>query len=101
MQANEQELAMALRGGLRGRFQVSFHLLENAFEVLDDRMAHSVTPTEYETLRPLLQQIAQQLVTLRRLGEHAADAAIAPLLQRVCEPRPMELLGSCGNWAPC
>ena len=93
MQANEQELAMALRGGLRGRFQASFHLLENAFEVLDDRMAHSVTPTEYETLRPLLQQIAQQLVSLRRLGEHAADAAIAPVLQQVCEPRPMELLG--------
>lgn len=93
MQANEQELAMALRGGLRGRFRQSFHLLENAFEVLDDRMAHCVTPTEYETLRPLLQQITEQLLSLQRLGEHAADAAVAPVLHRVCAPRPMELLG--------
>lgn len=93
MQKKEQELAMALRGGLRGRFRQSFHLLENALEVLDDQMAHCVTPDEYETLRPLLRQITEQLVQLQRLGEHAADAAVAPVLQRVCAPRPMELLG--------
>ena len=28
MQKKEQELAMALRGGLRGRFRQSFHLLK-------------------------------------------------------------------------
>ena len=56
-------------------------------------MAHCVTPDEYETLRPLLRQITEQLVQLQRLGEHAADAAVAPVLQRVCAPRPMELLG--------
>lgn len=93
MQTNEQELVMALRGGLRGRFRNSFHLLENAFEVLDDQMVHSVTPTEYDTLRPLLQEIREQLLTLQRLGEHAADAAIAPVLRQTCSPRPMELLG--------
>lgn len=93
MQANERELAMALRGGVRGRFRHSFHLLENAFEVLDDQMAHCVTPTEYETLRPLLAQITEQLAALQRLGEHAADAAIAPVLHQACAPRPMELLG--------
>lgn len=93
MQANEKELAMALRGGLRGRFRQSFHLLENAFEVLDDQMAHCVTPSEYETLRPLLRQITEQLLTLQRLGNHAADAAVAPVLHQVCAPRPMELLG--------
>ncbi|WP_298735699.1 ATP-binding protein [uncultured Subdoligranulum sp.] len=93
MQPSEQELALALRGGLRGRFQSSFHLLENAFEVLEDQMEHCVTPTEYEALRPLLRQIAEQLLLLRRLGEHAADAAIAPVLQQVCTPQPMELLG--------
>lgn len=93
MEANEQELAMALRGGLRGRFRQSFHLLENAFEVLDDQMSHCVTPVEYETLRPLLQQITEQLLRLQRLGEHAADAAVAPVLHQVCAPRPMELLG--------
>lgn len=93
MTANEQELALALRGGLRGRFRQSFQLLENAFEVLDDRMAHCVTPAEYETIRPLLRQIAEQMVQLQRLGEHAADAAVAPVLQQVCAPRPMELLG--------
>ncbi|WP_295338675.1 HAMP domain-containing sensor histidine kinase [uncultured Subdoligranulum sp.] len=93
MQANERELAMALRGGVRGRFRHSFHLLENALEVLDDQMAHCVTPTEYETLRPLLAQITEQLAALQRLGEHAADAAIAPVLHQACAPRPMELLG--------
>lgn len=93
MQANEQELIMALRGGLRGRFRQSFHLLENAFEVLDDRMAHCVTPEEYETIRPILEQISEQMVSLQRLGEHAADAAIAPVLHQVCAPRPMDLLG--------
>lgn len=84
---------MALRGGVRGRFRHSFHLLENAFEVLDDQMAHCVTPAEYETLRPLLAQISEQLAALQRLGEHAADAAIAPVLHQACAPRPMELLG--------
>lgn len=93
MQTNEQELTMALRGGLRGRFRKSFQLLENAFEVLDDQMVHCVNPVEYDTLRPLLQQVREQLLTLQRLGDHAADAAIAPVLQQACTPRPMELLG--------
>lgn len=98
MQPNEQELAMALRGGLRGRFQGSFHLLENAFEVLNDQMLHCVTPTQYDALRPLLEQIEEQLLLLRRLGEHAADAAVAPVLQQICTPRPMELVGQLREW---
>lgn len=93
MQANERELALALRGGLRGRFQNSFHLLENALEVLEDQMQHCVTPTQYETLKPLFSQIEEQMLLLRRLGEHSADAAVAPVLRRVCTPRPMDLLG--------
>lgn len=93
MQANERELMMALRGGLRGRFRQSFHLLEAAFEVLDDRMAHCVTPEEYETMQPILRQITEQLLSLQRLGEHAADAAIAPVLHQACAPRAMDLLG--------
>ena len=92
MQTNEQELIMALRGGLQGRFRNSFHLLEAAFEVLDDQMLHSVTPAQYDALRPMFAQINAQLALLRRLGEHAADAAIAPVLQQVCAPQPMELL---------
>lgn len=98
MQSNEQELAMALRGGLRGRFQGSFHLLENAFEVLNDQMLHCVTPTQYDALHPLLEQIEEQLLLLRRLSEHAADAAVAPVLQQLCTPRPMELLGQLREW---
>lgn len=98
MRANEEELAMALRGGLRGRFQSSFHLLENAFEVLSDQMMHSITPTQYETMRPLFDQIHEQLVLLRRLGEHSADAAVAPVLQQICVPRPMELVGQLREW---
>lgn len=93
MRPNEEELELALRGGLRGRFRNSFHLLQNAFEVLDDRMQRVVTPAEYGELKELLRQIDGQLALLRRLGEHAADAADASLLHRVCEPRPMELLG--------
>ena len=80
MQANE-ELSAVLRGGLHGRFQSAFHLLENALEVRDDNIAHSVTPAKYDDLHPLLQQVGEQLLLLRRLGEHAADAAIAPVLQ--------------------
>lgn len=98
MRADEQKLAMALRGGLRGRFQNSFHLLENAFEVLDERMMHCVTPTEYDTLLPLLRQIQEQLQILHRLGEHAADAAVAPVLQQLCTPHPMELIGQLREW---
>lgn len=98
MQPNDQELAMVLQGGLRGRFQNSFHLLENAFEVLNDQMLHCVTPQQYETLQPLLAQIGEQLLLLRRLGEHAADAAVAPVLRQVCVPRPMELLGQLREW---
>lgn len=92
MQPDNRELALALRGGLRGRFQSSFHLLGNALEVLDDQMNHCLNPVEYETLRPLLRQIGDQLIVLRRLGEHAADAAIAPVLHQVSEPRPLDLL---------
>lgn len=92
MQPKDQELARALRGGLRGRFQSSFHLLENALEVLDDQVAHCVTPVEYDALQPLLRQISDQLLLLQRLGEHAADAAIAPVLHKVCSPRPVDLL---------
>ena len=99
MQTNEQELIRALRGGLRGRFRNSFHLLENAFEVLDDRMSHCVTPAEYDTLLPLLEQIREQLLLLQRLGDHAADAAIAPVLRQACTPRPMELLGQLREWS--
>lgn len=91
MQANE-ELSAVLRGGLHGRFQSAFHLLENALEVLDDNIAHSVTPAKYDDLHPLLQQVGEQLLLLRRLGEHAADAAIAPVLRDVCVPQPMDLL---------
>lgn len=92
MQANEQELTAALRGGLHGRFQNAFHLLENAFEVLEDNIANSVTPAKYDDLRPLLQQVGEQLLLLRRLGEHAADAAIAPVLHQVCALQPVDLL---------
>lgn len=92
MQPDNRDLALALRGGLRGRFQSSFHLLGNALEVLDDQMVHCLNPVEYETLRPLLRQIEDQLIALRRLGEHAADAAIAPVLQQASEPHPLELL---------
>lgn len=92
MQPDNRKLALALRGGLRGRFQSSFHLLGNALEVLDDQMVHCLNPVEYETLRPLLRQIGDQLIALRRLGEHAADAAIAPVLHQASEPHPLELL---------
>ena len=92
MQTKEQELMMALRGGLQGRFRNSFHLLNAALEVLDDQMLHSATPAQYDALRPIFAQISAQLSLLRRLGEHAADAAVAPVLRQICTPQPMELL---------
>lgn len=93
MQTKEQELAAVLRGGLHGRFQNAFHLLGNALEVLEDNIENSVTPAKYDDLRPLLRQVEEQLLLLRRLGEHAADAAIAPVLQQVCVPHAIDLLG--------
>lgn len=95
MQANERELAMALRGGVRGRFRHSFHLLENAFEVLDDQMAHCVTPTEYETLRPLLAQITEQLAAC---SGWANTPPMLPL--RRCSTR-LVYRGRWSCWANC
>lgn len=99
MQTNEQELMIALRGGLQGRFRNSFHLLNVALEVLDDQMLHSATPAQYDALRPIFAQINAQLSLLRRLGEHAADAAVAPVLRQICTPQPMELLSQLNEGA--
>lgn len=41
---NEDTALLALRGGLRGRFRRSFDSMENAFEVLQDRLQHAVNP---------------------------------------------------------
>ena len=47
MLQDDESLALALRGGLRGRFQGTFNQLENAVEVLDDYMLQHLpsTPT--------------------------------------------------------
>ena len=39
---NEDTALLALRGGLRGRFRRSFDSMENAFEVLQDRLQLSL-----------------------------------------------------------
>ncbi len=92
MLQDEESLALALRGGLRGRFQGSFNQLENAIEVLDDFMLQRLNPTDYAALRSMMQEISWQLAYLRRLSDHAADAAAAPILQKLRVPAPMELL---------
>lgn len=93
MLQDDESLALALRGGLRGRFQGSFNQLENAVEVLDDYMLQHLNPAEYADLRTMMREINWQLAYLRRLGDHAADAAAAPILQMLRVPAPMELLG--------
>lgn len=85
-------MALALRGGLRGRFQGTFNQLENAVEVLDDYMLQHLNPAEYADLRTMMREINWQLAYLRRLGDHAADAAAAPVLQMLRVPAPLELL---------
>ena len=96
---NEDTALLALRGGLRGRFRRSFDSMENAFEVLQDRLQHAVNPTERAELMPLLEELQTQLICLRRLGDQASDAATAALLHGTCVPQPIDLLGSCGNFA--
>ena len=53
---NEDTALLALRGGLRGRFRRSFDSMENAFEVLQDRLRHAVNPAERAELMPLLEE---------------------------------------------
>ena len=65
---NEDTALLALRGGLRGRFRRSFDSMENAFEVLQDRLQHAVNPAERAELMPLLEELQTQLICLRRLG---------------------------------
>lgn len=93
MLQDDESLALALRGGLRGRFQGTFNQLENAVEVLDDYMLQHLNPAEYAELRTMMKEINGQLAYLRRLGDHAADAAAAPVLQMLRVPAPLELLG--------
>lgn len=93
MRQDDEALALALRGGLRGRFQGSFNQLENAFEVLDDYMLQRLNPADYVELRSLMQDVEGHLAYLRRLSDHAADAAAAPILQQLHTPAPLELLG--------
>lgn len=88
MLQDDESLALALRGGLRGRFQGTFNQLENAVEVLDDYMLQHLNPAEYADLRTMMQEINWQLAYLRRLGDHAADAAAAPVLQMLRVPPP-------------
>lgn len=90
---NEDTALLALRGGLRGRFRRSFDSMENAFEVLQDRLQHAVNPAERAELMPLLEELQTQLICLRRLGDQASDAATAALLHGTCVPQPIDLLG--------
>ena len=78
MLQDDESLALALRGGLRGRFQGTFNQLENAVEVLDDYMLQHLNPAEYADLRTMMREINWQLAYLRRLGDHAADDGAAP-----------------------
>lgn len=90
---DEDTALLALRGGLRGRFRRLFDSMENAFEVLQDRLQHTVNPAERAELMPLLDELQTQLICLRRLGDQASDAATAALLHGTCVPQPIDLLG--------
>ena len=83
---------LALRGGLRGRFRLSFDRMENAFEALEDRLM-AVDPAGREELAPLMEEVRLQFACLRRLSDQAADAATASLLHGTCAPCPMDLAG--------
>lgn len=91
--ADDNAALQALRGGLRGRFRRSFDSMENAFEVLQDRLEHAQTPAELAELRPFVQELQEQLLVLRRLGDQASDAATAALLRSSCVPHPLDLIG--------
>lgn len=87
MLQDDESLALALRGGLRGRFQGTFNQLENAVEVLDDYMLQHLNPAEYADLRTMMREINWQLAYLRRLGDHAAVLPRPPYCRCcVCPP---------------
>ena len=48
MLQDDESLALALRGGLRGRFQGTFNQLENAVEVLDDYVSGRYYLLQYQ-----------------------------------------------------
>ena len=99
MQANEELSAVLLRGGLHGRFQSAFHLLENALEVLDDNIAHSVTPAKYDDLHPLLQQVGEQLLLLRRWGNMPRMRRSPRCCRTSASPSPWTFWNNCGRSA--
>lgn len=76
MLQDDESLALALRGGLRGRFQGTFNQLENAVEVLDDYMLQHLNPAEYADLRTMMREITGSWPTC------AAWVTTPPMLPR-------------------
>lgn len=95
----ENAALLALRGGLRGRFRRSFDCMENAFEVLQDRLDHTATPAERAELTPLLEELQTQLLCLRRLGDQASDAATRHCCMVPVSRGPSTCWVSCGKSA--
>lgn len=84
----------ALRGGLRGRFHGSLDRLDNALEVLGLWVEQGCPKGQEADVRDLLPQIGGELSYLRRLGDLAADAALAAVLSGQVELQPLELLNA-------
>ena len=68
---NEDTALLALRGGLRGRFRRSFDSMENAFEVLQDRLQHAVNPAERAELMPAAEAYARTILECAPLSVQA------------------------------
>ena len=89
---DKQDTFLALRGGLQGRMSLSFDLLENTLEVLQNRTADEPGSQSLQEMGELLDAARQELQDLRRLSRHTVHAACLGLTEP--ELYPMELAGT-------
>ena len=89
---DKQDTFLALRGGLQGRMSLSFDLLENTLEVLQNRTADAPGSQSLQEMGELLDAARQELQDLRRLSRHTVHAACLGLTEP--ELYPMELAGT-------
>lgn len=89
---DKQDAFLALRGGLQGRMSLSFDLLENTLEVLQNRTADEPGSQPLQEMSELLDAARQELQDLRRLSRHTVHAACLGLTEP--ELYPMELAGT-------
>ncbi len=89
----EEELALALRGGLKGRFASSFSVLQGGIDALERSLMQNAKPAMQMQIGDILRQMQCHLTKLERLAETTADLALRHTLGSDAPPRCIELVG--------